>query len=222
MAPEIVEAFIEDTDEDFQYDKRCDLWSLGITMYILLCGYPPFSGSCGENCGWAEGGDCQYCQLNLFHNIQRGRFHFPKKDWARISSNAKDLIKKLLVKSAKDRLSARDVLQHPWLLEDHQDDWCPLETPGRIRKNDSARALSQFAESAAAVNRVVQQHCRSHAENCQSMSVAGNISPLATFSCSLHFTLLRPQPPGRLLLAPEEKKSGSATNRGWFNNVNCS
>merc|ERR1712110_1028663 len=181
MAPEIVEAFIEDTDQDFQYDKRCDLWSLGITMYILLCVYPPFSGSCGENCGWAEGGDCQYCQLNLFHNIQRGRFHFPKKDWARISSNAKDLINKLLVKSAKDRLSARDVLQHPWLLENHQDDWCPLEPPGRIRKNDSARALSQFAESAAAVNRVVQQHCRSHAENCQSqsmMSVAG-LSPPA-------------------------------------------
>ena len=176
MAPEIVEAFIEDTDEDFQYDKRCDLWSLGITMYILLCGYPPFSGSCGENCGWAEGGDCQYCQLNLFHNIQRGRFHFPKKDWARISSNAKDLINKLLVKSAKDRLSARDVLQHPWLVENHEDDWCPLETPGRIRKNDSARALSQFAESAAAVNRVVQQHCRSHADHCQSMSVAGNVS----------------------------------------------
>jgi len=178
MAPEIVEAFIEDTDQDFQYDKRCDLWSLGITMYILLCGYPPFSGSCGENCGWAEGGDCQYCQLNLFHNIQRGRFHFPKKDWARISSNAKDLINKLLVKSAKDRLSARDVLQHPWLVENHEDDWCPLETPGRIRKNDSARALSQFAESAAAVNRVVQQHCRSHADNCQSMSVAG-LSPPA-------------------------------------------
>jgi len=178
MAPEIVEAFIEDTDEDFQYDKRCDLWSLGITMYILLCGYPPFSGSCGENCGWAEGGDCQYCQLNLFHNIQRGRFHFPKKDWARISTTAKDLINKLLVKSAKDRLSARDVLHHPWLVENHQDDWCPLETPGRIRKNDSARALSQFAESAAAVNRVVQQHCRSHAENCQSMSAAG-LSPPA-------------------------------------------
>merc|ERR1712226_54006 len=178
MAPEIVEAFIEDTDQDFQYDKRCDLWSLGITMYILLCGYPPFSGSCGENCGWAEGGDCQYCQLNLFHNIQRGRFHFPKKDWARISSNAKDLINKLLVKSAKDRLSARDVLQHPWLVELHQDDWCPLETPGRIRKNDSARALSQFAESAAAVNRVVQQHYRSQADNCQSISVTG-LSPPA-------------------------------------------
>merc|ERR1719233_1320022 len=48
MAPEIVEAFIEDTADDFKYDKRCDLWSLGVMMYILLCGYPPFSGSCGE------------------------------------------------------------------------------------------------------------------------------------------------------------------------------
>ena len=135
MAPEIVEAFIEDTDQDFQYDKRCDLWSLGVTMYILLCGYPPFSGCCGENCGWAEGGDCQFCQLNLFHNIQKGKFAFPKKDWARISNNAKDLISKLLVKSAKNRLSARDVLLHPFLDQTTQDqDWCPLETPARIRK----------------------------------------------------------------------------------------
>ena len=208
MAPEIVEAFIEDTDQDFQYDKRCDLWSLGITMYILLCGYPPFSGSCGENCGWAEGGDCQYCQLNLFHNIQRGRFHFPKKDWTRISSNAKDLINKLLVKSAKDRLSARDVLQHPWLVEIHQDDWCPLETPGRIRKNDSARALSQFAESAAAVNRVVQQHCRSQAENCQSTSVTGNLH-LSTLSSSLYFTQVS---------APQQTRTCSRGDGAWLCN----
>ena len=138
MAPEIVEAFIEDTDQDWQYDKRCDLWSLGVTMYILLCGYPPFSGcspECGENCGWAEGGDCRYCQLNLFINIQKGKFAFPKKDWARISHNAKDLICKLLVKSAKARLSARDVLLHPFLNQTSKDhDWCPLETPARIRK----------------------------------------------------------------------------------------
>merc|ERR1712045_385390 len=181
MAPEIVEAFIEDTEDDFNYDKRCDLWSLGVTMYILLCGYPPFSGCCGERCGWAEGGDCQWCQLNLFHNIQRGKFQFPKKDWARISNNTKDLISKLLVKTAKDRLSARDVLLHPFLNTESQD-WCPLETPARIRKNNSALALSQFAESAAAVNRVMVQHCRSQlADPCSATSCAGLSPPADSF-----------------------------------------
>jgi len=44
MAPEVVEAF---TGEATTYDKRCDLWSLGVITYILLCGYPPFYGCCG-------------------------------------------------------------------------------------------------------------------------------------------------------------------------------
>ena len=48
MAPEVVEAFMDDSERDLAYDKRCDLWSLGIIMYILLCGYPPFSGNCGK------------------------------------------------------------------------------------------------------------------------------------------------------------------------------
>ena len=131
MAPEIVEAFIEDTEDDFKYDKRCDLWSLGVMMYILLCGYPPFSGSCGEKCGWADGGECNFCQLNLFYNIQKGKFQFPKKDWSKISPQAKDLIAKLLVKTAKNRISAGDVLVHPWLKNrsDRQ-----LDTPARIRE----------------------------------------------------------------------------------------
>jgi len=155
MAPEIVEAFIEDTADDFKYDKRCDLWSLGVMMYILLCGYPPFSGSCGDKCGWADGGECQYCQLNLFYNIQKGKFHFPRRDWYKISPEAKDLISKLLVKTAKNRISAHDVLVHPWLQNSHD---LQLDTPARIRENNSAKELSQFAESAAAVNRVVLQH----------------------------------------------------------------
>ena len=100
-------------------------------MYILLCGYPPFSGSCGEKCGWAEGGNCQFCQLNLFYNIQKGKFQFPKKDWAKISPQAKDLIAKLLVKTAKNRISAEDVLVHPWLRNQNDRQ---LDTPARIKE----------------------------------------------------------------------------------------
>jgi len=155
MAPEIVEAFIEDTEDDFKYDKRCDLWSLGVMMYILLCGYPPFSGSCGTACGWAQGGACDQCQINLFNNIQDGRYEFHQREWANISGQAKDLIRKLLVKNARKRLSASDVLNHPWLNNNNN---AELTTPAKIRKNNSSRELSLFAESAAAVNRVVLQH----------------------------------------------------------------
>merc|ERR1711936_259167 len=155
MAPEIVEAFIEDTEEDFKYDKRCDLWSLGVMMYILLCGSPPSSGSCGQKCAWTAGGQCDLCQLNLFTNIQHGMFEFHPKEWSCVSRPAKDLIRRLLVKDAKKRLSARDVLSHSWLESTAA---TQLATPAKIRRNNSAKQLSIFAESAAAVQRVVLQH----------------------------------------------------------------
>merc|ERR1712241_1223139 len=155
MAPEIVEAFIEDTEEDFKYDKRCDLWSLGVMMYILLCGYPPFSGNCGHDCGWASGGACDACQLNLFKNIQDGKYEFHQREWGTISPEAKSLIMELLVKTPKRRLSARDVLNHEWLDNNNQ---AALSTPAKIRKDNSAKQLSLACESVAAVNRVVLQH----------------------------------------------------------------
>lgn len=147
---------MDDSERDLVYDKRCDLWSLGVIMYILLCGYPPFSGNCGGKCGWNMGEPCQRCQELLFHSIQDGKFEFPDPEWREISEEAKDLISRLLVKNARQRLSAEMVLSHPWVK-------CggsakQLVTPQNIRRNNSARELSVFAESAMAVKRVVLQH----------------------------------------------------------------
>ncbi|XP_017118817.1 probable serine/threonine-protein kinase MARK-A isoform X1 [Drosophila elegans] len=164
MAPEVVDLFV---GEAHYYDKRCDLWSLGVIAYILLCGYPPFSGNCGEDCGWNRGENCRTCQELLFESIQEGHFSFPEAEWHDVSDEAKDLISNLLVKQASDRLSAEAVLNHTWIrMSEHEPPASKqsgrhkaLQTPSNIRRNhQSAREISQFAESAMAVKRVVLQH----------------------------------------------------------------
>merc|ERR1712195_155791 len=110
----------------------------------------------GSKCGWNQGEPCNACQELLFHSIQDGHFDFPNSEWRDISGEAKDLISKLLVKDARQRLSADMVQSHPWVK--HGGPSKVLVTPQNIKRNNSARELSAFAESAMAVNRVVLQH----------------------------------------------------------------
>uniref|UniRef100_A0A8C6WQF4 non-specific serine/threonine protein kinase n=1 Tax=Neogobius melanostomus TaxID=47308 RepID=A0A8C6WQF4_9GOBI len=153
MAPEVVEVF---TDEASFYDKRCDLWSLGVILYILLCGSPPFTGHCGTDCGWDRGETCRTCQNNLFESIQQGKYEFPDKDWAHITQEAKDLISKLLVRDATLRLSAAQVLMHPWVQGNAPERGLP--TPHILQRNSSTKDLTQFAAEAIAFNRQLSQH----------------------------------------------------------------
>ncbi|XP_071178532.1 MAP kinase-interacting serine/threonine-protein kinase 1-like isoform X2 [Mytilus galloprovincialis] len=153
MAPEVVDAWV---GESFSYDKKCDLWSLGIILYIMLCGYPPFYGQCGGDCGWERGEACQSCQETLFTRIQDGMFEFPDNEWGDVSNDVKDLIQKLLVREPRKRLTALEVLQHPWIT-------CPaaptpLATPGILTRNNSTKDLECFAGEAVSINRMMQQH----------------------------------------------------------------
>jgi len=82
------------------YGKECDVWSLGVIIYILLCGFPPF---------YADN-DAQ-----LYEKIKRGEYEFLRPYWDPISDKAKDLIRKMLTVSPKDRITCSGCLEHPWL-----------------------------------------------------------------------------------------------------------
>jgi calcium-dependent protein kinase len=83
-----------------EYDSSCDIWSLGIILFILLCGYPPFEG---DN------------KKEIFKNVLRQKLKFDDKDWKTISAEAKDLITKMLDKNPKTRITSQECLNHPWM-----------------------------------------------------------------------------------------------------------
>jgi len=92
MAPEIL--------KKSGYGEKCDLWSMGVIVFILLMGYQPFL-------------DNDQGSVDVL--IKSGKYHKEENQWARLSENAKDFISKLLCVDAKDRLSATEALRHPWI-----------------------------------------------------------------------------------------------------------
>ena len=190
MAPEVVDTFLiddydDDDDESICYNKKCDLWSLGVIMYILLCGYAPFAGNCGLDCGWDRGESCTDCQERLFSSIKEGRLVFPDQHWAAISPLAKDLIQRLLVKDSGARLDANQVLDHPWILYGGNSN--SLMTPTVLRRQTSIKDLEDFASRAMAVNRAVEDEdgkVNLPSRNRVGKSETWSIKPSSSPSCS--------------------------------------
>ena len=84
-----------------EYTKSCDIWSIGVITYILLCGYPPFYGDTDNQ---------------VFCQVRTAQFDFPSPDWDGISDSAKDFICSLLRREPAKRLTAAQALLHPWIL----------------------------------------------------------------------------------------------------------
>ena len=81
------------------YNEKCDLWSCGVILYILLCGSPPFYG---KN------------EKEIFRKILDGNFTFRHKIWNKISTEGKNLVLKLLQVNPAKRISAQEALEDVW------------------------------------------------------------------------------------------------------------
>ena len=90
MSPEAIQG---------NYDNKCDIWSCGVILYIMLCGYPPFDGE---------------TEHDIFKAITRKKFSFPEEEWKTISDDAKDLIKHMICDADK-RFNAENILNHQWV-----------------------------------------------------------------------------------------------------------
>lgn len=84
------------------YDEKCDLWSIGVLTYVLLCGYPPFNGNSDKD---------------ILVRVKSGKFVFPDSEWKTVSASAKDFVSKLLELKPANRMSAKEALEHPWIRE---------------------------------------------------------------------------------------------------------
>ena len=81
------------------YDQKCDVWSCGVIMYILLCGYPPFNGNTNND---------------IYNAIKNNLPYFHGEDWKEIKPEAIDLLQNMLNKNPAKRFSAEKCLNHQW------------------------------------------------------------------------------------------------------------
>jgi len=121
------------------YGKAVDMWSLGVILYILLCGFPPFYHE---------------STAQLYKQIKRGEYDFPDPYWTDISPAAKDLVRGLLTVDPSKRLTGPQVLQHPWIVGSNVPTKAFGEQHMRLIKTMQARRiLRRTVRSIIAVNK---------------------------------------------------------------------
>jgi len=119
------------------YGMECDMWSVGVIMYVLLCGYLPFYED----------------PPMLYDSIRNARYDMPEADWDPVSSEAKDLVTRLLVVDREARLTPAQVLEHPWLTSDTAKDNVLGNIGEKIKSFNAKRKLRMAGLKIITANR---------------------------------------------------------------------
>jgi serine/threonine protein kinase len=112
-----------------------DMWSVGVILYILLCGFPPF---------YEE-------ELPaLFDQILKGRYDFPSPWWDNISADAKSCVRAMLTVSPEKRLTAEGAKEHPWVTKASD---VKIEV-NNLKKYNASRKLKKAAKKLMAMQKL--------------------------------------------------------------------
>jgi len=121
-----------------RYDHSSDLWSCGIIMHILLCGYPPFYGETEDE---------------VLAKVRKGAFSFAPKDWKKVSEEAQIFIRMLTKMNPLDRCTAEEALKDNWIVNKAtKADNETLDNVSRLRRSQSGRKLHK-----ACLNEISEQ-----------------------------------------------------------------
>ncbi|OXB73722.1 UNVERIFIED_CONTAM: hypothetical protein H355_014957 [Colinus virginianus] len=116
-----------------RYGSECDVWSAGVMMYILLCGYPPFNAPSDSG---------------IMNKVRVGHYTFPDNEWCLVSHQAKDLISRLLDRHPRTRITAEQALRHPWFAKhgpDERLDPLGLDILSKFRRFQGLSRLKKLA-----------------------------------------------------------------------------